>query len=256
MAKGPPGADSSVGVNNQINGKTLVQLATDFYGTEPVFWRRYFTSTSDVGNVEYRHRKENRILTESGIPVLPIARQTKHVDGTRALGSSDAEQNSEDLITTFGEDYLASLGGVFYMFLDVEGSPSLSQAYYSGWAHTLVSHSLDFSEGEVRILPCIYATQADDDTWQAMAAAADTPGVSCSAAWVARWRSHGCAPLPDWSDDIVQPDVDLPCPVLVWQYADDCNGGGGFDCDQTNPSIDLKKDLLDRLILPPAAEDT
>src|SRR5262249_20069612 len=204
---------------------------------------------------EYRHRKENRILRESSVRVLPIARQTRNVNGSQSVGSFDAEDNSEDVIITFGQDYLASQGGQFYMFLDVEGAPSLSRAYYTGWAQTLVSHSLDFSNGKVTILPCVYGTQSDDDTWQAVADAADA-GVGCNGAWIARWRRHGCAALPDWDDDIVDPDVDLPCRVLLWQYADDCNGGGGFDCDQTNPTLDLRKDLLDQLILPPADEDT
>jgi hypothetical protein len=70
---------------------------------------------------------------------LPIARQTSNVNGTQAQGSTDAEANSEDLIATFGQEYLASQGGQFLMFLDVEGSPSLSSAYFSGWADTLTA---------------------------------------------------------------------------------------------------------------------
>jgi hypothetical protein len=254
MAKGSPGADSSAPVNTQIGGKTLVQLATDLYGSKPTFWGRYFTSTSSTGTVEYRHRKENRILRDNNIRVLSIARQTKNVNGTQADGSSDAEDNAEDVITTFGADYLASIGGSFYVFLDVEGAPSLAQAYYSGWAQTLVGHSMDFSKGKVQLLPCVYATQSDDVTWHAVVDAA-TANVSCNGAWIARWRRHGCSGLLEWDDDIVLPNVDLPCSVLLWQYADDCHGGGGFDCDQTNPGLDLEKDILNRLILPPEDED-
>ena len=47
------------------------------------------------------------------------------------------------------------------------------------------------------------------------------------------------------------PHVQLPCKILLWQYSDDCHGGGGFDCDQTNPAIDLDQDLLSKCILPP-----
>jgi hypothetical protein len=31
---------------------------------------------------------------------------------------------------------------------------------------------------------------------------------------------------------------------MIWQYSDDCHGGAGFDCDDVNPNIDLKSDLL------------
>jgi hypothetical protein len=253
MSKGSPGADSSAPVNSHFNGKPLVELAAELYGTNPVFWGRYFTSTSVTGTVEYRHLKENQILRDHNIRVLPIARQTKRVNGTQADGSSDAVGNAEDVITTFGSDYLSSIGGQLYMFLDVEGAPSLSQAYYTGWAQRLAAHGRDFSNDKVTLLPCVYATRSDDTSWRAVAAAAAT-GVPCGGAWIARWRKHGCAAIPDWDDAIVTPDVDLPCKVLIWQYADDCHGGGGFDCDQTNPAVDLNKDLLDRLILPPAIE--
>src|SRR5215469_14169506 len=102
MAKGKAGADSSVLVTNEIQGKTLVQLATELFGQVPAFWGRYFTSASTSGNVEYRHLKENSLLTLNGIRVLPIARQTRNVNGTQASGSADAEANVEDLITTIG----------------------------------------------------------------------------------------------------------------------------------------------------------
>src|SRR5215510_2232327 len=106
MAQGRPGADSSSLVTTQIQGKNLIQHAEDLFGTTPVVWGRYFTSVTSSGTVEYRHLKENQILSDNNIRVLPIARQTKHVNGTQALGSADAEQNVEDLITTFGKDYL------------------------------------------------------------------------------------------------------------------------------------------------------
>jgi hypothetical protein len=137
MAKGAPGADSSIGVNNLINGKNLIEAATAFYGKKPFFCDRYFTSTSTGGAVEYRHLKENRILSENGVAVLPIARQTKNVKGAQSDGSSDAEDNAEDIITTFGADYLASMGGQFYVFLDVEGSPSLSKGLLHGMGANL-----------------------------------------------------------------------------------------------------------------------
>jgi hypothetical protein len=75
------GADSSVPVTNQINGKNLIELAVENFGEQPVVWGRYFTSAGTSGLVEYRHLRENQILRDAGIRVVPIARQTKHVMG-------------------------------------------------------------------------------------------------------------------------------------------------------------------------------
>jgi hypothetical protein len=252
MAKGKPGADSSNLVTAQIDGQGLIQLACDLFGEFPVLWGRYFTSTSTSGNVEYQHRKENQPLRDKGIRVLPIARQTKRVEGSLDEGSSDAKANADDIIATFGSDYLASQGGRFFVFLDVEGTPSLSVPYYTGWAQTLRAHSATITNSDVILLPCVYATQNDSPTWTTVATAANA-GVECNGAWIARWRHHGCAPLDDWDDNVVNPTVPIPCPVLIWQYADACHGGNGFDCSQTKPGIDLNKDLLNQLILPPPA---
>jgi hypothetical protein len=251
MAKGMPGADSSTLVTSQIGGRNLIQLATDLFGQPPVVWGRYFTSVSASGDVEYRHLKENQPLREKNIRVLPIARQTKRVNGSVADGSADAAANAEDLIQTFGADYLATQGGEVVMFLDVESSPSLSVGYYQGWAATLMSHSRDFSGGKVTVLPCVYGTQADDATWRAVVAAVG-PGVEFRGAWIARWRVRGCNNLLEFGDDLVRPRSLPPVfKILLWQYSDDCHGGSGFDCDETNPSIDLQQDLLNKCILPP-----
>ena len=111
MANGKPGADSSMPVTNQVSGSGLIDLAKTLYGETPVFRGRYFTSVAAGGLVEYRHLRENQPLRDNQIRVLPIARQTRNVGGTVAAGSTDAERNAEDLIVTFGADYLASQGG-------------------------------------------------------------------------------------------------------------------------------------------------
>jgi hypothetical protein len=231
-------------------GKGLIELAKALYGQAPAFWGRYFTSMTAGGNVEYRHLKENKPLRENNIRVLPIARQTKRVNGSVSDGSTDAGNNADDLLATFGVDYLASLSSEFYMFLDVEGCPSLSRDYYTGWAQTLVAHSASASGGKTKILPCVYATQSDNPTWSTVSAAM-AAGVPCSGAAIARWPASGCQPIPDWDDHLVKPSGGISCPILIWQYADDCHGGGGFDCSMTNPSID-SQGFLNHLILPPA----
>jgi hypothetical protein len=76
-------------------------------------------------------------------------------------------------------------------------------------------------------------------------------GAECHGAWIARWRVHGCNQLRPFDPSILSPNVQLPCKILLWQYSDDCHGGSGFDCDQTNPEIDLEQDLLSKCILPP-----
>lgn len=250
MAKGRAGADSSVPVTTEIQGKNIIDRASEVLQGTPVLWGRYFTSVSSSGDVEYRHLKENQILHRNNIRLLPIARQTKRVNGSREDGSADAKLNVEDLIATFGQEYLAAQGGQFLMFLDVEGAPSLSPAYYLGWAQTLASRSAEITGNSVKILPGAYATQGDTKTWQAIIDAGNA-GAQCEGAWVARWVHRGCHELIDWNDATVAPKVKIPCRVLLWQYSDDCFGGGGFDCNETNPAIDLQTDLLSRLVLPP-----
>jgi hypothetical protein len=249
MTKGYAGADSASLVSSQIDGKTLVDLATKTLGAKPVFWGRYFTSVSASGDAEYRHLEEGQLLRENNIRVLPIARQTERVAGTSDEGVADAKLNAEDVIKTFGADYLKSLGGSFLMFLDVESTPSLSLSYYTGWAQTLSAYSQTYSNGAVTLLPCVYGTQSDGTTWQAIASAS-SQGVPCHGVWIAHWTGHGCNPLPDWSNAEVAPKVSLPCSILLWQYSDDCHGGNGFDCNQTNPAIDFNG-FIGQLILPP-----
>jgi hypothetical protein len=250
MESGKPVADSSVPVTTQIDGTSLLDLAAQLFGETPVLWGRYFTSTATTGNVEYRHLKENQPLRDRGIRVLPIARQTLNVSGSQADGSADAEANTDDLIATFGADYLVSQGGQFLLFLDVEGSPALSADYYFGWATTLMAHSRSSTGGKVTILPCIYGVQSDDTTWNNLNEGC-ARGAECHGVWIARWRVRGCNPPLPFDPAIVSPHVQLPCKILLWQYSDDCHGGGGFDCDQTNPAIDLDQDLLSKCILPP-----
>lgn|SRR5262249_28536056 len=254
MAKGKPGADSSVIVTHQINGKTLVQLAKEHFEQTPVFWGRYFKSLSNAGAAEYRHKRENGTLRSENIRVLPIAQQTTHVNQSRDVGIADARLNVEDLIVSFGADHLAGFGREFLMFLDVEPSHPLSQSYYAGWAETVISESQERSGNRFTVLPAVYGNQSDDRTWEAISRAADS-GHPCHGAWIARYGDRpGCTRLIEWDDDEVLPAVELPCDVLAWQYTEECHGGDGFDCNETNPNIDAQTKLLDKLILPPAEE--
>ena len=247
MAKGLPGADSSQPVTT-----AMIQAATDLFGQKPSFWGRYFTGPATGGSVEYHHANESPVLAEAGIRLLPVARQTAHVAGTEAEGTADAQANVSDFFATFPQTLLVSQGGQFLMFLDVEGlpqagSPSLSLDYYTGWAQTLTNYSRNQSDNTVTILPCIYARQGDNVTWDVLATA-NIYGIPCSGAWVARYYNPSCE-LNDWNGEVAIPSVTLPCDVLIWQYAANCCNGT-IDSNQTNPNIDIQAGLLSKLVLP------
>jgi len=245
MAQGKPGADSSQPVT-----ASLIQLTTALLGSTPAFWGRYFTSASTAGGTEYRHAIENPLLNGAGIRLLPVARQTENVGGTAEQGVADGIANARDFIVTFGLSLLVAQGGSFCFFLDVEGEPSLSAAYYTGWTQGLAQEAQLLSQGSVRILPCVYAAQGDGATWSALGSAIDG-GASCFGAWVARYPA-GDGAMGEWADETVTPELPAPFPVtiLAWQYAGD-SLEGQIDCSQTNPAIDVEGQLLKYLVLPP-----
>jgi hypothetical protein len=247
MPKGSAGVDSSAPVTAVLGGQSLVSLAAQSFGAAPVFWGRYFTSATTSGTVEYRHATENASLRAAGIRVLPIARQTSRVNLTSVEGNADGQANAKDLLATFGVEYLVAQGGDFFMFLDVEGSPSLSSDYYVGWVKGL---EIALEQG-VTIHPCVYATQYDSETWSALTAACAGGGATCKGLWVAHWLHTGFHAVDPWSLASTSPVPSVPFKVLIWQYANDAFGSGGFDCNETNPSLDLQNDLLNHLVLPP-----
>ena len=248
MARGLPGSDSSLQVT-----PALIQLATNVFGEAPKFWGRYFKSPTGGSFAEYRHKKEDPVLAQANIKLLPVAQQTANVHGSQAQGTADAQDNVADLLATFPLAHLVSQGGQFLMFLDVEGvshaAPSLSLAYYTGWAQTLVSFSRSQTNNAVTLLPCVYARQLDTVTWNHLVTA-NANGVACHGAWVARFPG-GCD-ARDFDPHRAFPPVQLPFDVLIWQFAEKCFGDK-IDLDQTNPNIaDIQTRLMDKLILPPS----
>ena len=256
MAKGRPGADSTPRVDFEIHGRNIIDLAVDLFGEVPLFWGRYFKSLQHPSDFEYRRSVESAILHARGIRVLPTAQQTTHVNrDDRDLARADARGNVEDLIKSFGADYLASQGDEFLMFLDVEPTHPLHKHYYASWAETVLARSRELSNDRFKVIPAVYLNRHDLKTWRAIANAAAEEGTVCGGLWVASYGNPerpGCTPLIEWSVEDVQPDnIEMPCEVLIWQYTEECHGGDGFDCNQTSPTIDLDH-LLQRLILPPA----
>ena len=246
MARGLPGADSF----SQVT-PGLIQAAADIFGATPAFWGRYFKSTTAKSPPEYSHSKENAALAQANVRVLPVAQQTANVNGTQAQGATDAQLNVADILATFPQASLVAQGGQFLIFLDVEGvspqAPSLSLAYYTGWAQTLVSFSQSQSNNAITLLPCIYARQLDNVTWNTLKAA-NANGVACHGAWVARYPG-GCD-ARDFNPSFAIPKVKLPCEVLIWQYGAEC-AGKRIDLNQTNPNVvNIQSEFLNKLILP------
>lgn len=249
MSRGFPAADSCLPVTVD-----LIESATQLFGRAPLIWGRYFTGPTTSGSVEYHHASESQILAQHNIRLLPVARQTTQVGGSQEQGVSDAQRNVDDVLATFAQDYLASLGTEFLMFLDVEGSPStgspsLALDYYTGWAQTLIDYSRGRTANAITILPCVYARQSDKETWEVLVTAS-AQGVKCNGGWVARYYYSSCN-MSDWDESIVTPAVELPFDVLLWQYAENCCEGT-IDCNQINPNVDIETVLLNKLILPPS----
>jgi hypothetical protein len=246
---GLPVVDSSAEVVHKIGGKTLLELAEKLYRQTPVAWGRYFKDKQSVGGVHYNPATENAPLAAKNIRLIPIAQQTDRVNKGSREGTADAKKNVEALFAAFSPEFLAQHSAEFYYYLDVEGSPnpSLSSAYYQGWSATIVSASRAASNNNVTLLPGLYCN-LDKATWKALADAT-SHGAPCHSAWLARWFTNDqvCAALRPWNKQKEMPDPKPNCPVHLWQYAQECHGGDGFDMDMTNPFLDLNA-YLSKLI--------
>ncbi|HEX8153142.1 MAG TPA: hypothetical protein VF698_08465 [Thermoanaerobaculia bacterium] len=249
MPTGRLAADTLVPVTQSI-----VELVRKHYGGEtPAFWGRYFKRPGFAE--DYKPGAENAVLRANNIRLLPIARQTNRVNRSASDGAADAILNVDAFIGAFGIEYLAATGRELLMFLDVEGTsetqPPLSVDYWIGWSSALVRHSEEASGGRFGIIPAIYCRQNQNPTWQAIVDA-DKLGFPCFGAWVFRMRTGACEKAtPEWDAKFNTPAIDLPCPIVAWQYAIDCLFEGGVDFDMLNPDIVIETSVLSRLVLPP-----
>ena len=125
---GIPGTDSSAEVVHTIEGRTLIQLATDLFGVAPAFWGRYFETRGEQGGVHYHPGREHGPLRQNNIRVLPIAQQTERVNGSQLQGFDDAGSNIEAILAAFSIEYLGQLGPEFFVYLDVAGQPGRASA--------------------------------------------------------------------------------------------------------------------------------
>jgi len=221
----------------------LIQKVNKFLGTIPVFWGRYFATQ---GEDEYDASTENPLLAQANIRLLPIARRTLRVSGGTELGAIDAQACTDDLFTAFPIDYLAEQSREFMVFLNVETSPTLLKEYYLGWATTLIEYSRRCSDHAITLRPCIYADagESNNNTWIALTTAVHE-GAACDGIWVAHYLNPKSVPLTlEWDSQLLTPPVKPPCEILIWQYK--------MNTNLINPDIDIDKDLLSKLILPPS----
>ena len=235
-----------------VTQKIVDQVRKRYDGRAAAFWGRYFKKPGF--EEDYQPAKENAVFRANGIRLLPIARQTRNVNGTASLGAEDAINNVEAFVAAFGADFLAASGRELLMFLDVEGTsasqPNLSVDYWIGWSSALVRHSEALSDGRFAVIPAVYCRQNQNATWQAIVDA-DRLGFPCAGAWVFRARNEACTkPIPEWDAKFLTPTIPLPCPIMAWQFALDCLFAGGVDFDMINPDPLIETALLSRLVLP------
>ena len=244
------GADTLVPVTNAI----VAKVRTRYGGATPQFWGRYFKKPDFAQ--DYQPAIENAVFNAHHIRLLPIARQTTRVAGSAPDGAADAILNADAFTKSLGVEYLASIGGELLMFLDVEGTsatnPNLSVDYWMGWSTALVERSRRIGNGRFLIVPGVYCRQNQNATWDAIARSHDL-GFPCAGAWVFRSRKDACKkPIPEWDAPFNTPAVELPCPIMIWQFAIDCLFEGGVDFDMLNPDPAIASALLNRLVFPPA----
>lgn len=240
---GIAGADTLVNVES-----TMIQEAAKLMGASPRFWGRYFQGNPGEG--EYLHKLENKPLHDAGIRVLPISRQTNKVGGTRQDGAELGTSHAKDVLDTFDENYLASQGDGFYIFLDVEGSdgqpqPSLSKEFYKGWSEAVVQ-----AGSKVKLLPSVYLNGSDQTTLRSLSAAIKED-AQCHGLWVARYEDGKQPQISPWNREKVKFKSPVPCKVLLRQYIGDIDSDT-YDFSQINPFLDNPELVLQRLILPPS----
>jgi LysM repeat protein len=251
----PYGVDSVTPVDNG-----LISEATNFLGETPSVWGRYFegpfagTCTDRQSFTSYEYTsQENEILGSSGIHLIPVALSTQDVGGSNACGAEDGKVQAQSFLSALGEDYLASQGGEYYVFLDVElgaGNPVLNPSYYLGWSQAIENAST----ANVKLLPGVYMSVANTTSAQQLNSAI-SGGAKCSGLWIAGYRyGEGWqGSLPPWNQNLeATPEVDINCPVLLWQFAQ--NVERDFDLDMVNPASAAT--TLKNLVIPPSANAT
>lgn len=259
-----PGTSMVFGDSVEPLSATWFSRFKQLTGQDAKIMGRYFRSPGHPASYEYQHSVENGPAIAAGCRILCIAEQTPFVGGGAKNGATDGVLNAQDIVLTFGADYLASQGTEFLCVLDVESQPSLSAPYWTGWSAALIAESKQLSGGRFTIVPGIYASEMDGNTWKALKTAL-AGGATCAGAWIAAYAQTHANPrpfVPAWNPNkarMVMPDGSAPpnVPVVAWQYlgidTDHPQGDdklfAALDCNLTAPG---QADwLLSRCVLPP-----
>ena len=235
---------------NAIVTQPRIDVATQQTGHSIEFWGRYFKQSGNTSPEEYQPAKEAALLNQKNIRVLPIGRQTGRVAGSESRGRTDGTTNAKAIIGAFGTQVLGALPQGLVVFLDVEGAPnpSLSVAYYKGWADGLAQTA---QAAGVKLLPAVYGAHGDSATWTHLAQAVSN-GAACEGTWIARPGTLGCHPLKPFDESFVRPPgLPQSIKVLAWQAVLECHN---LDFSILNPAFDAE--TLGKFVLPAAPQPT
>jgi hypothetical protein len=227
-----------------------------YLGVKPLFWCREFGSSGQrniKGHVEsYYSSSESDFLRSNNIRVLPIARQSSHVNGSADEARFDAARNVAAIFEVFPPAYLSGADPDILVFLAIEQDAPVTTTYYAAWSAAIIETGMERSNGRVRLHPAVYSSYAANETWAALRCAIGD-GAVCDGALIARCSYPSPAPRP-WCDQYVTPAGGLTCPILGWQYwcaPIHAPPSAAFDAILANPAhADM---LLSRLVLPPSA---
>jgi hypothetical protein len=229
---------------NAIVTSTMIQTAQTQTGQTIRFWGRYFKDAGNESPEQYQPEEEAALLNQRNIRVLPVARQTNHVNGSKAQGQDDGETNASAIVAGFGATTLAAMPSGLLVFLDVEGPPhaSLSANYYTGWSAGLVQKA---QSAGVTLIPGVYGAQGDNQTWAQLVSAIDG-GAQCAGIWSARPVTMGCHPLHPFDEHLARPrHLPNSVKILILQAVQECHN---LDFNVLNPAFE--DDTLAKLVLP------
>ena len=143
-------------------------------------------------------------------------------------------------MVSLGADTLATFKQGLYLFLDVETGTPCPLSIGPGGSRA--SPALGFSSSRAFTA----ASSAGGQTWSELRRAATQYKAPCAGIGGAYYKSKTPVPVPAWTDDDTQPQLEdgsrfTDVPVLAWQY---CGDYRGFDVSLIQP------DRVDEVLCP------
>jgi len=257
------GADST-----DLVRQPVIDAFRSQYAASPAFWGRYFKAPANPDDIQYKYKKENRVLHENNIKLLPIARQTSRVAGSEAEGRTDGTHNAAAVIEAFGAPFLVQAGVAPLVFLDTEPEgtgPALSFDYYVGWARGLIAEGKRQTGGRLQFQPGIYLNSSGHEGNGRVAAhvAAHVLALiqsnqlegelQCRAIWSAKYGDRTpLSPIPAWADQETRlPEMPATCPVIAWQWAEAKDNIPRLPIDPNLLHPSAGAEFLTHLLVPP-----